>query len=381
MEKPKRILQVFTIMNRGGAESMIMSYYRNIDRSKVQFDFLVHRFEKGAFDEEIEQLGGQIFRIAPIPFFNLNKYQKKLDKFFKEHQYNIIHSHLNAMSKYVLKIAKKNNTNTRIAHSHIALPILSIVNIREQKLSIIDIFKIFYKNIAKKNITNYATNYFACEQKAANWLFNNTSEVHIINNAIDSRQFRYNEEKSHLLKIKLGLNNKLIFGHVGRFNTQKNHLFLISIFYEIQKLQPNSILLLVGDGILKAKMIDKVEKLSISNKIVFLGVRSDIPEILQSFDIFLFPSLFEGLPVTLIEAQASGLKCFTSNTIDKDVDISGLINPISLEKSAKEWATIILENKDYTRKDQYQTIVKNGYDIKENAKKLENFYLSQLSKC
>ncbi len=377
MQKPIRVLQVFTIMNRGGAESMIMNYYRHINRSKVQFDFLVHRKERGTFDDEIERLGGGIYRLGHIPFHNIKAYKNVLDDFFQLHKYQIVHSHLNAMSKYVLQSAKKNNIPFRIAHSHTVLPKLSFKNIIKNKLSIIDILKIIYKNQAKKNIYNYITHAFACEEKAGKWLFGQRliNEIKIINNAINANRFVYNNEVKKKIKNELKLNDKIVFGHIGNFTFPKNYHKLIDIFHEIHKQNPESILLLIGDGTLKPAIVKKVKKLNLQDSVRFMGIQKDIPYFMQAMDAFIMPSLYEGLPVTLIEAQAAGLKCFVSDTVDNNVDITGLVDFIPLDDSPKIWAEYILNNINYERKNTFNQIVTKKYDIKQNALELQNFYL------
>jgi len=379
--KKIRVLQVFTVMNRGGAESMIMNYYRHIDRSKIQFDFMVHRNQKGHFDNEIELLGGKIYRMPPITVRGLKVYQNELELFFEKHkEYTIVHSHLNALSKYVLKKAMKFGINTRIAHSHIALTKFSYQSFFKRDSSLKENFKILFKSFIKKSATKYATHYFACGVDAGNWLFGkeNIHKVSIINNAIDASKFEYNSEISKKNKTGLKIKNKLVIGHVGRFNTQKNHLFLIDIFKEIQKIQINSILLLVGEGDLMTEVKEKIKFYNLENAVYLLGVKSDVSYYLQAMDVFLFPSLYEGLPVTLVEAQAAGLKIIASDTISEEVKLTNLIEFISLDQSAVFWAKKVLQyNTGYKRENQFESISNKGYNIKVNALELEKFYLKK----
>lgn len=379
--KEIRVLQVFTVMNRGGAESMIMNYYRNIDRTKVQFDFLVHRKERGHFDDEIALLGGKIFRMQPIKFETLVSYQKELDRFFLLHnEYAIIHSHLNALSKFVLKKAMKFNVPIRIAHSHIALTTFRYQSFFRKDISFKENFKILFKTYIKKSVSKYATHYFACGIDAGNWLFGkeNIHKVSIINNAIDASKFEYNAEVSKKNKRELSVENKLVIGHIGRFNTQKNHLFLIDIFKEIQKIQVNSVLLLIGEGDLMSAVKEKIKSYNLENAVHLLGVKSDVSYYLQAMDIFLFPSLYEGLPVTLIEAQAAGLKVITSENVSKEAKLTNLVEFVSLEKPATYWATKVLECfSEYERPKTFSLISESGYDIKVNALELQQFYLKK----
>ncbi|NAS30162.1 glycosyltransferase [Flavobacteriaceae bacterium R38] len=379
MNKPIRVLQVLTIMNLGGAETMIMNYYRNIDRTKVQFDFLLHRPERGAYDDEIEALGGIIYRLSPISPRNFFRYKKELKLFFEEHQeYKIIHSHLNSLSTFILN-ASKPIANTRISHSHIAINPIRLSDFFNPKLDFKTTLKDAIQVMLRRSVAKHATHYFACGKKAGNWMYgdNFDKKITIINNAIDALKFTYNSETAIEVKNKLAINENFVVGHIGRFNDQKNHFFLINIFKEIIKIKPNAVLVLIGEGGLKTKIEAEANRLGIKDAILFLGLRKDIPDILQSFDVFLFPSLYEGLPVTLIEAQASGLRIFASNTISKEVNFTGLVKFLSLKDTAEQWAQKLIENSNYNRENTYESVVNEGYDIMNNAKELENFYLSK----
>ena len=377
--EPIRVLQVFTIMDRGGAESMIMNYYRQIDKSKIQFDFLVHRKEKAAFDNEIESLGGKIYRLNPInPFFPGNYYSELRAFFIQNPNYKVIHSHINTFSCFTLKIAKEFKIPCRIAHAHIAIEKISLKAIITKKESIRDTLKILVKLQLRKKVKNDATHFFSCGKKAGKWLFGNT-EFSTMNNAIDTDKFKYNKIISEQYKSKFNLENNLVLGHVGRFETQKNHSFLLEIFASILTINKNVSLVLIGDGPLRKNMEKKAKKLNIYNKVKFLGVRSDIPELFQLMDVFVFPSLYEGLPVTLIEAQASGTKILASNTISNEVNITDMITFLTLEESSNYWAQQILKisiaslNKENTK----DLIVKSGYDIYTNAEKIQSFFIQQ----
>lgn len=378
MKNPIRILQIFTTLNRGGAESMIMNYYRNIDRSKVQFDFIVHREEKGAFEDEIESMGGKIYRMPKINPINPNKYYTALDNFLKTHSYQIIHSHINTFSSFPLKIAEKNNIECRIAHAHIAIDKISIKNILFSKLQRKEELKNIMKHFLKKDVSKYATHKFSCGIKAGNWLFRN-KDFQLVENAISIKPFKYNQKVSTELRINNNIENTLNIGHIGRFSEQKNHLYLLLIFRALKQKTNNVKLLLVGDGELRALVENEAKRLDIFDDIIFMGVRSDVPDLLQMMDIFLFPSLYEGLPVTLIEAQASGLKIFASDTITDEVALTDDITFLSLDKSPEFWAEQILNSYPYERNDNSEIIKEKGYDIVESAKRLEEFYLNQIS--
>ncbi|GAA3641549.1 glycosyltransferase family 1 protein [Flavivirga jejuensis] len=374
-----RVLQVFTIMNRGGAESMIMNYYRKIDRDKIQFDFLVHRKEKAAFDDEIKSLGGNIYKFDPISPFAPKKYYSELRAFFNAHsEYDIIHSHLNTFSCFPLKIAREFNITCRIAHAHIAIDKVNFSTFINQKESLKEIFKKLVKFQLKKKVKKDATHYFSCGEKAGHWLFGDTAFT-TMNNAIDTDKFRYDEVISKAYKKEFNLQNELVIGHIGRFVSQKNHSFLLQIFAALLKRQPNATLILIGDGPLKKSLEKEAESLKITNKVLFLGVRTDIPQLCQMMDIFVFPSFYEGLPVTLIEAQASSLKIFASDSITNEVHLTDNIQFLSINKTADEWANKITELDSIEKVDQTDKIIKANYDIVSNTEQIQEFYTQQIT--
>lgn len=359
-QSPIRVLHIVTNMNRGGLETMIMNYYRSIDKSKVQFDFLVHREQRADYDDEIETLGGKIYR---LPILNplSNHYLKSIDNFFKEHkEYKIVHSHLDCLSSIPLKYAKQNGVPFTIAHSH---------NASQDKN-----LKYIIKLMAKRKISKYADELFACSKKAGQWMFN-TDNFITLNNAINSKEYAYNEKKSKDLKEALGLSNKFVIGHVGRFFKQKNHTFLIDIFKELSQINEDAVLMLVGGGELEEEIKNKVNELGLSDKVLFLGVRDDIPDLMQVMDVFLLPSLYEGLGIVLIEAQASGLKCIISDTIPDDGIITNNVTKVSLNKSPKEWSKEINNFRNYDRNNTIEEIKTNKFDIDLNVEWLQNYYL------
>lgn len=360
MGEPIRVLHVVTYMGRGGLETMIMNYYRNIDRSKVQFDFLTHRDERWDYDDEIEELGGKIYHLPRLNPFS-PKYLKALDNFFKKHkEYNIVHCHQDCLSGIVLKSAKKNGVNFTIAHSHSS----------NQNKNL----KYVIKLIAKKFIPKYADYMFACGKEAGEWMFN-TSDFIILNNAIDTKRYIYNEEKSLKMKEKLDITGKFVIGHVGRFRQEKNHSFIIDIFKEVCEKESNSALLLVGDGPLEEDIKRKVDDLGLLDKVKFLGARNDVNDLMQCMDIFILPSLYEGIPLTMIESQVSGLDCIISDKVPKECIVTKNVKSISLEETSKYWANEIIKNKDKIRKNLYNEIQNSKFDIKSNAIWLQEFYL------
>ncbi|WP_369900607.1 glycosyltransferase family 1 protein [Bacillus manliponensis] len=363
MGVPLRVLHAVVNMNRGGAETMIMNLYRNIDRSQVQFDFLTCK--EGAFDEEIRQLGGKVYRIPYVTDVGHWGYMKALRSFFTENQqYKIVHSHMDKMSGLVLREAKRIGIPHRIAHSH---------NTSSEGNVLVKLYKWYAGNA----ILPSATHLFACSEAAAQWLFER--EVTVLKNGIEYDKFAFSEKVREEMRQELELHkDTFVIGHVGRFAYQKNHLFLVEIFAQVIKVHSNSMLILVGDGPLRSKVEERVKELHIEENVKFLGVRSEVHHLLQAFDVFLFPSLHEGLPVTLIEAQGAGLPCIISNTITKEVDLGlGLVKRISLHNE-KEWLEEINKVKvnGFSREVNEKALHDAGYDIKHTAEVTHDFYIT-----
>lgn len=367
MEEPIRILHAVVNMNRGGAETLIMNLYRNIDRSKVQFDFLTCK--EGVFDSEIREMGGKVHRIPYVTDVGHFGYIKALNQFFaSQSDYQIVHSHMNQMSGFVLRAAKKAGVPIRIVHSHNT----STEGGAAAKL---------YKSYAGKFIMSCSTHLLACSNEASKWLFSNRStKAKILKNGIECDRFAFSQTIREEVRKELDLlDTQFVIGHVGRFTHQKNHPFLIDIFAEFNKQVPKSVLLLVGDGPLRRQIEQKIAHLKLEQKVKFLGIRSDIARLLQSFDVFAFPSFYEGLPVSLIEAQSSGLPCVISDVISKEVDMGlNLIEYLPINDSSK-WVEKFAEisvNKDHDRQVPTEQFAKNGYDIKNTAYSTQDFYFT-----
>lgn len=339
-----------------------MNIYRNIDKSKVQFDFLI-KSKEDEFENEIKEMGGNIYRIPPrgIRFI---KYKKNIDKFMKAHNedYNTIHMHVSSLTDIIpLVVAKKYNVRNRYIHSHNTY----------QK----GVFHNILNIINRSRIMKYATKLFACSTEAGKYCFGN-KRFEIIKNGINAKLYKYNSEirdkKRKELKIK---NDEIAFVNVGRFSKQKNHLFLLDIFKKYVDINTNSLLFLVGEGELKEAIKNRAKELNLEDKIRMLGIRRDVNEILQAMDAFILPSLHEGLPVVGIEAQASGLKLYTSDKVSPELKITNLVKFYSLNSTAEEWANrIINDMKGYKREDTYNEILKAGYDTEMTAKILEKYY-------
>lgn len=357
--KPIRILQVVPNMQQGGIENLIMNIYRNIDRNKVQFDFLVHYDKEFYFDREIELLGGKIYHFPVMENKNIIKYYFELCKFFSEHrEYKVVHGHMASLGFIYLGVAKKYGVKTRIAHSH--------------GTSHLKNFKGYLKFLLFKLIKYKANVYWACSTEAGKYLFPNR-EFLFIPNAIDLERFKYNEDIRKAVRKKLNIEGKFVVGNIGRFNLQKNHTFILDIFSEILKKEKDSVLVLVGIGELEDDIKKKISNLKLENNVMLLGNRNDIEKIYQGIDMFLMPSIFEGLPLTGVEAQVSKLRCYFSDVITKEVIVSNNVEFLPLKLCAKDWANKILIDRYYNRND--VKIINNEFDIKILAKKIEKTYI------
>lgn len=364
--KKRRVLHVLGAMNRGGAETMIMNVYRNIDRDKVQFDFAVHSFEKCDFDDEIIELGGFIYHYPRYKIKNHFQFLKFWKSFLQTHQeFSYIHCHTMNTAGIIMNLAKKYEIK-RIIHSHNS----------SSGTGYLKYIKDFYRYPLKKNeITDFR---FACGKEAGEFLYG-TKDFTIITNAIPTDKFIFQQEIREKLRENLRLRDSFVIGNIARFNEVKNHVFLIDIFLEIYQLNKNAVLLLLGDGSLRALIEEKADKLGLKDRVIFTGVVDNPHEYLQAMDVFLFPSLYEGLPLSLIEAQTSGLHCITSDkVVPQEVKVTDLVDFISLEDSAEIWAKRVLAyNNGYERTNRKREIVEAGYDITEATKVLQNIYLEK----
>lgn len=369
IKEPVRIAQIMGYMNGAGVEAVVTNYYKYIDKDKFQFDFICCEGSTNIPYDEIESQGGRVILIPP--YKKMISYQKELKKVLKENNYKIVHSHVNALSVFSLFAAKRAGVKIRIAHSH------SSSNKKEKTRNIV-------KNVLKLFSKTFSNYYVGCSELAARWLFGNktfdSGKVRILNNAIDLEQFQFNgkirKEKRNELNIS---DDTFVIGHIGRFMKQKNHSFLIDIFNEILKLKPNSLLLMAGQGPLIDEIKNKVNNLNIEENVKFLGQRSDANELYQAFDVFLLPSLYEGLPVVGVEAQASDLLCFFSDDMTKETKVLESSVFMSLDNSPEEWAKKIVKSfNNRVRGNSNNEMTKNGFNIKEEVKKLEKMYLDLL---
>ncbi len=366
MEQPVKVLYFVDRLLTGGIQKFVYEHAKHMDFSKVQIDFLV--LDDGndyELEEEVKKLGCTLYKLKGI-WIKKNgdfiQYHKALNQFFKEHHdYKVVHMHSSSKNFMVLKMAKKYGIDVRVAHSHN----IGFQSKNKMKILIGDLFK--------KPLKKYATHYFACSKLAGKWLFGK-SEVKIIHNAVDYQKFKFNQTKRDELRKELGLENKLVIGNVGRFSNQKNHTFLVDIFYEIHKQNEDAILMLVGIGEKEQEIRDKVKTLDLMDCVKFMGFCKNTNELFWCMDVFLLPSLYEGLPIVGVEAQCTGLPCFMSkDVITDEVKIAENVRFIGLEKSPKEWAEIILSS-DLSRRDTYEELKNAGYFIEQTVEELQKFY-------
>lgn len=375
MDKKISVLHVTEKLQAGGIENFIMNVYRNIDKENVNFDFLVTRDEKEFFQEEIQKLGGKKYTIdkrnIKNVFIRVIEESKEIEKFLKENKYDVIHVHSGTpLRVFYLRAAKKAGVKKRIYHSHSAEVKGPHNGLRLKKL----VFKLL-----RKLFKLYATDYFACSKLAGEWMYPKKiikqQKVVVINNGIEIDKFKYNEQIRNEYRKSLDIQDEKVIGHIGRFNHQKNHTFLIDIFKEIHNKDNKCKLLLLGDGELRKEIEDKVKSLGLEESVKFLGVRDDVNKVMQAMDLFLLPSNYEGLPVVGIEAQATGLPMVCSDNITDEVCITDNVRMISLDKNATEWADDIISILQiYKSRDTSEEIIKNGYDIKQVAYKIEKLY-------
>lgn len=362
-----RILMVVHKMNRGGIENFIMNLYRTIDRDRIQFDFVVHTNCEGAFDEEIASLGGIIYHCPDYRIVNHFEYSKWWNNFFKKHnEYKIIHSHLDSSANIHLRIAKKFGLIT-IAHSHSSSEGFGI--------------RAIVKSVLKIGFNNCCDYKFACSTEAARWLygadFKEGDHSKIINNGIDSKKFAFNIIVRGQIREKLGISaDTYVIGHVGRMDTNKNQTFLIDILKILVDAGKDYKLVCVGDGVELENNKQKTKDLELEDKIIFTGIQSNINELLQAFDVFVMPSIYEGLPVSTIEAQAAGLKCIISDAVSKECNVTNNVEFVSLQESANDWAEKIDSILPYDRENTESKIISAGYDIEATSKWLTGFYNS-----
>lgn len=367
MMSPIRILHVLGTTDLGGAESRIMDLYRHIDRTRVQFDFVVHKLEKGYFDEEITRLGGRIFRVPRFRIYNYFFYSKAFRDFFREHrEFQMVQGHITSSAVIYLSIAKKSGIPVTIAHARSAGVDKGIKGVLTRWMR---------RNLSKK--TDYM---FTCSRLAGISVFGKEAvdggKTIFIPNAIDSAKFVYNEEKRREIREQLEILNQYVIGHVGRFHYAKNHEYLIRVFAELCKGEDNYALILLGEGEGMESIKTLAEELGVEDKVRFLGNHGNVYDYYQAMDYFVYPSRFEGLPGTVIEAQSAGLRCVMSDAICEEVVITDLVHAMSIEQEPAKWAEYIRETAHYERKSPINQIRQEGFDVNTQAETMMRFYES-----
>ena len=364
MTKKIKIAEIIGKWVGGGVEQVVYNYCSRLDKNRFEIDFLIDEDSVFIPRKELEKVGINV-KIIP-PYQKVIKYQRELTKLCEEEKYDIVHSHLNALSIFPLRAAKKAGIKVRIAHSH------STTNKKEKKKNIL-------KQILKPFSKVYATDYFCCTEHAGRWLFGNKAfdngNVYVMNNAIEVEKFKFDEDVRQLKRKELEIDeNALVIGHCGRFVEQKNHRFLIDVFNEVHKKRKDAVLVLVGQGPLKEEMEERVSNLGLKNSVKFLGQRDDINKLYSMFDLFLFPSLYEGLGMVVIEAQVAGCRCIVSENVPNDVKLTNMIYFTNLIEMNK-WIENSIVYSKYDRTKICLDGIEREYDILKQVKKLENKYI------
>ena len=363
MTEPIRILHMIGSLNLGGSQSMVINLHKAIDKSKVQFDYVVDHPNHLYFADIVKNLGGKIYTMPTFKGFNYFEVRSAWNIFFKQHpEYKILHSHVRSYASLYLPIAKRAGLKT-IVHSHNTSNGKGVTSIA--------------KHILQYPLRYLSDYYFACSKKAGVWLFGEKKvecdRFHILPNAVDVRNFAYSDERRNEIRNELNLGNKIVYGNIGRLTKQKNQDFLIDVFSGVYKKNNNSTLLIVGSGELEYSLKEKVTALGLKESVVFTGARADVAALLSAIDVFVFPSLWEGLPVTVIEAQAAGLPCFVSSEITDEVGLSDLVHYLPINQGPQLWIDA-LYGKKFCRKEVAQEIKNAGYDIQYTIQFLMDFY-------
>ena len=349
--------------NSGGVEAVIMNYYRHIDKTEVQFDFVMHKGSNSDYIAEVKSMGAKVYEVTP--YSNPIRFIQEVYSIIKKGNYQIVHSNMNALSVFPLFAAYLAGVPVRILHNH-------STDTKAEPL------RTFVKHLLRPFARLFANKYWACSKLAGEWMYGKQAvadgKVTIINNAIDLKQFAFDEAKRDKLRKELGLQDCFVIGHVGRFMKQKNHDFLVDIFAEVVKKQDNAKLLLIGDGPLREQIENKVKTLGLDEMVIFTGVRSDVADLYNAMDVFVLPSFYEGLPVVGVEVQANGLPFLCSSNVTKEILISDRIELVELEKGAKAWAEKILAFSEKQRTTASKDISQSGFDIEVEAEKMGERY-------
>lgn len=360
MEYPIRVAQMMTDMNYGGVEMVVMNYYRHIDRTKVQFDFFALEGSSLPQREEIEQLGGRVYVVPK--YTHLFQYEKEIQRIFQENNYQIVHSHMNTLSVFSLYAAKKAGVPNRILHNH------STAGKGETRKNIM---KYMLRPFAKM----FPTELCACSKFAGEWIYGKKTEFKVFNNGIDLAKYQFDQKRRQSIRRELGIENKKVIGHVGRFCYQKNQEFLIEIFRVLANERNDAVLLLIGEGETELAIREKVSTLGLQDRVYFLGKQTDTSIFYQAMDVFVLPSRYEGLGMVAIEAQACSLPTICSAEVPQEAQVLSSTTFLKLEDGPEAWAdAIMLAESQCDRRDTCNELRSAGYDIKLEATKLTTFY-------
>lgn len=366
MPEPIRILHVLGTTQLGGAESRIMDLYRHVDRERVQFDFLVHTDKEGFFDKEIRELGGRIFRVPRFRFYNYFSYRKTIADFFREnHEFRAVQGHITSTAAIYLPIAKRADVPLIIAHARSAGVDKGIKGILTRFL--------------RRNLSKKADFLFTCSELAGISVFGKKAveagKTVFVPNAIDCGAFEYDGLRRQKIREELGLSDKYVIGHVGRFHYAKNHEYLLQVFAALcRKGEKDYALLLLGEGGGMEAAEKQAKELGISDKVLFAGNKRNVYDYYQAMDYFVYPSRFEGLPGTVVEAQTSGLRCLMSDSICTEVMATELVQAMSIKESPEKWAEYIVDTQEYERAGHKEQMEKAGFDVKAQAEIMTGFY-------
>ena len=357
-----RVLQMVGSLNIGGSQTMLMNLYRNIDREQIQFDFVLDHPDQLYFADEVKALGGRIFTVPRFNGKNAVEVKKAWDALLTEHpEFDVFHTHVPSYASLFIPVVKRHGLKT-IAHGHTATNGSGMTGL--------------IKSVMQFPLRYQADVLMSCSDKAGRTLFGSAvkSDKYVfLPNAVDLERFAFCPEKREEYRSALGLEEKYVVGHVGRFDEPKNHGFLLEAFALLRKTKPAAHLLLVGDGPRRGMIEEKISKLDIADAVTLTGSRKDVDALLQAMDIFAFPSLWEGLPMTLVEAQAAGLPCVISDRISTDVDISPLVTRLPID-DPEIWAEEL--SKEHPRQDVTEDIIRSGFDIKSSVEKISKLYLT-----
>lgn len=367
-----KVLQVIGSLRVGGAELVALNFYKYIDRTRFSFDYLVYGEEIGKLEDEVYRLGGRVIRISS-PKNGYLKFIKNVRKIMQSYgPYDIVHSHPLFNSGFIVKAGYMEKIPIRIAHAHSSR--------YNEKSSLL---KKVYMEFMRYNMRKFSTHLFACSKDAGNYLFGEKwfkEKGYIIKNGIDVEKYVYNESIRNKVRRELQLNGEFLVGNVGRLCDAKNQNFILDIFKKIKENHLDSKLVFVGDGPLKEQLKKRAQKLNIENDVLFLGIRNDVNQLLQGMDVFVFPSKYEGFGIAVVEAQAAGLQCIISNSIPEEVEITNLVDRVSLSANASTWAEKILKYRNgYKRRNMQKELVLKGYDINLTMQKVFDIY-NQLEK-